>query len=208
MDAKAIWDEVVGELQLQVPKPSYETWLRGTTGVYIDDQVLTVRTPNAFVSEMLDTRMYSLISRCLEGQTGKPLRCAFKWLRARGVSSLFLFSLHRLPPVARSSLSREGEESPEPRGWDALSTRELGEWLVRHGHGWGSGSRRRTTETTSSRLSTFEGTAALAPHHRMHSASIGARSSTRCGSMPTSVRRPISSSTWRSDAPRATSRTG
>ena len=45
MDAKAIWDEVVGELQLQVPKPSYETWLRGTTGVYIDDQVPHCQDP-------------------------------------------------------------------------------------------------------------------------------------------------------------------
>ena len=110
----------------------------GTTGVYIDDQVLTVRTPNAFVSEMLDTRMYSLISRCLEGQTGKPLEVRFQVAEGQG-------SIEPVP-VQSSPLTSGGEvvtlprgerESPEPRGWDALSTRELGEWLVRHGHGWG-----------------------------------------------------------------------
>ena len=73
-----MWDAVLGELQLQVPKPSYETWLRGTTGVSVSDGVLVVRTPNAFVSEMLDTRMYSLISRCLEGVTGDPLEIRFE----------------------------------------------------------------------------------------------------------------------------------
>ena len=73
-----MWDAVLGELQLQVPKPSYETWLRGTTGVSVSDGALVVRTPNAFVSEMLDTRMYSLISRCLEGITGKPLEIRFE----------------------------------------------------------------------------------------------------------------------------------
>ena len=73
-----MWDAVLGELQLQVPKPSYETWLRGTTGVSVSDGALVVRTPNAFVSEMLDTRMYSLISRCLEGITGEPLEIRFE----------------------------------------------------------------------------------------------------------------------------------
>ena len=73
-----MWNAVLGELQLQVPKPSYETWLRGTTGMAVSDEALVVQTPNAFVSEMLDTRMYSLISRCLEGITGDPLEIRFE----------------------------------------------------------------------------------------------------------------------------------
>ena len=75
---REMWDSVLGELQLQVPKPSYETWLKGTTGVSVLDGALVVRTPNAFVSEMLDTRMYSLISRCLEGITGEPMEIRFE----------------------------------------------------------------------------------------------------------------------------------
>ncbi len=73
-----MWDSVLGELQLQVPKPSYETWLKGTTGVSVEDGALVVRTPNAFVSEMLDTRMYALISRCLEGISGEHLEIRFE----------------------------------------------------------------------------------------------------------------------------------
>ena len=44
----------------------------------MSDGALVVRTPNAFVSEMLDTRMYSLISRCLEGITGDPMEIRFE----------------------------------------------------------------------------------------------------------------------------------
>ncbi len=61
-----------------MPKPSYETWLRDTTGIAISDEALIVRTPNAFVSEMLNSRMYALISRCLEGVTDKPLEIRFE----------------------------------------------------------------------------------------------------------------------------------
>ncbi|MCY4528700.1 MAG: chromosomal replication initiator protein DnaA [Chloroflexi bacterium] len=73
-----MWEAVLGELQLQVPKPSYETWLRGTKGVSVSDGALVILTPNAFVSEMLDTRMYSLISRCLESITGNPMEIRFE----------------------------------------------------------------------------------------------------------------------------------
>ena len=75
---REVWAAVLGELQLQVPKPSYETWLRGTTGVSVSDEALVVQTPNAFVSEMLDTRMYSVISGCLEGITGNPMEIRFE----------------------------------------------------------------------------------------------------------------------------------
>ena len=31
--ARQIWSAVLGELQLQVTRPSYETWLKGTVGI-------------------------------------------------------------------------------------------------------------------------------------------------------------------------------
>ena len=51
--------------QLLVTRPSYETWLRGTVGLAYADGEFVVGAPNAFVAEMLDQRMYSLISLAL-----------------------------------------------------------------------------------------------------------------------------------------------
>ena len=68
-DARQIWSAVLGELQLQVTRPSYETWLKGTVGVAQLDGEFVVGTPNAFVAEMLEQRMYTLISQTVERVT-------------------------------------------------------------------------------------------------------------------------------------------
>jgi chromosomal replication initiator protein len=49
-----------------VTRPSYETWLRGTVGLRYVDGEFVVGTPNVFVAEMLDRRMYPLISQVME----------------------------------------------------------------------------------------------------------------------------------------------
>jgi chromosomal replication initiator protein len=57
---------VLGDLQLRVTRPSYETWLKDTVGVSSSTEEFVVGAPNAFVAEMLDQRMYSLICGALE----------------------------------------------------------------------------------------------------------------------------------------------
>ena len=64
--AKRLWSAALGQLQLQVTRPSYETWLKDTVGVDTSDGELVVSAPNAFVAEMLEQRMYSLISQSVE----------------------------------------------------------------------------------------------------------------------------------------------
>ena len=53
--AKQAWEAVLGDLQLRVTRPSYETWLKGTVGIAHADGEFVVGTPNAFVAEMPGT---------------------------------------------------------------------------------------------------------------------------------------------------------
>ena len=77
-DATTVWQAVLGELQLCVPKPSYDTWLQGTSGGSFVDGRFTISTPNAFVSEMLERRMHSVISQAVEKVTGEDVEIAFE----------------------------------------------------------------------------------------------------------------------------------
>ena len=77
-DAITVWQAVLGELQLCVPKPSYDTWLQGTSGGSFVDGRFTVSTPNAFVSEMLERRMHSVISQAVEKVVGGGVEIAFE----------------------------------------------------------------------------------------------------------------------------------
>ena len=76
--AESLWQAVLGELQLQITRPSYETWLRDTVGLEASDGEFVVGTPNPFVAEMLEQRMYSLISRTLDHVSDRPLEVKFK----------------------------------------------------------------------------------------------------------------------------------
>jgi chromosomal replication initiator protein len=73
-----LWNAVLGELQLHVTRPSFETWLRRTEGVAFRDGEFTVGTPNAFVAEMLEQRMYSLISQTVERVVKAPVEVLFR----------------------------------------------------------------------------------------------------------------------------------
>ena len=75
-----MWDAVLGDLQLRVTRPSYETWLKDTVGVAFGDGAFVVGTPNAFVAEMLDQRMYSLISQSLERVVSQGVDVRFQVL--------------------------------------------------------------------------------------------------------------------------------
>ena len=77
-EARHVWDAVLGDLQLQVTRPSYETWLKDTVGVAQRDGEFIVGTPNAFVAEMLEQRMYSLISQAMERITKAPVEVKFQ----------------------------------------------------------------------------------------------------------------------------------
>ena len=66
-DPGQLWAAVLGQLQMQVTKPNFDTWLKHTSGLAYANDEFVVGTPNAFVAEMLEQRMYSLIAQTVEG---------------------------------------------------------------------------------------------------------------------------------------------
>ena len=76
--AQKLWNASLGQLQLQVPRSSYETWLKGTLGLSIDGDLLSVGTPTTFASEWLERRMHQVIEDVVSGVAGRPIRVAIK----------------------------------------------------------------------------------------------------------------------------------
>ena len=80
MDSAAVetWKAILGDLQLQVSRPIYETWLKETEGLSITDGSLTVGVPTPFAVEWLERRMYQSIQRTLQKVAGRPLEVQFQ----------------------------------------------------------------------------------------------------------------------------------
>ena len=63
--ARDIWERALGELQIQVSKANFNTWLSGSQGISYQDNVFVVGAPNIFVAECLSKRFHSLIRKSL-----------------------------------------------------------------------------------------------------------------------------------------------
>ena len=76
--AQEIWDAALGELQIQVTKPNYRTWLEKTVGLSYQDNQFVVGVPNTFVAEYLDQNQRSLIEKTLIGLTHPDIKVLFR----------------------------------------------------------------------------------------------------------------------------------
>jgi chromosomal replication initiator protein len=76
-EPKDIWEAALGELQVQVSKPNYDTWLKDTKGISFESELFTVATPNTFAAEWLQNRLLSLIKNCLANIVGHVVDVKF-----------------------------------------------------------------------------------------------------------------------------------
>ena len=95
-DARKIWSAVLGHLELQVTRPSFQTWLKDTVGIRVSETDIVVGTPSTFVAEMLEQRMYSLITDSVNQVLKNQLAIRF-----------IVTSQGELTPESHSTLSTE-----------------------------------------------------------------------------------------------------
>ena len=72
-----IWNETLEIIKSKLSKPSFDTWLKSTEAVDINDNRIIVQAPNEFSREWLETRYVELISDTLYQVTQKELRVDF-----------------------------------------------------------------------------------------------------------------------------------
>ena len=77
-NARQIWSAALGQLQLEIPRPNYETWLKPTSTVSLVDDTLTISTPSPFAAEMLEKRLSGTIHRTVSRVAGRKLKIQFR----------------------------------------------------------------------------------------------------------------------------------
>ncbi len=76
--AQQIWEAALGELQIQVNKPNYRTWLQKTMGLSYQNDQFVISVPNTFVAEYLDKNQRSLIEKVLTGLIHHEVQVQFQ----------------------------------------------------------------------------------------------------------------------------------
>ena len=83
--AREVWRAVLGDLQMQLPRPTFETWLKPTEGVADNGETFVVEAPTPFAVEWLERRMFHALQRTLEKVAGRPLELHLQ-VKSEGIS--------------------------------------------------------------------------------------------------------------------------
>ena len=67
MNVEQAWQSVLGQLQMEMPRASFDTWVRDTRPLSYQDGTLTIGVRNAYARDWLESRLSSTVSRLLVG---------------------------------------------------------------------------------------------------------------------------------------------
>lgn len=77
MNADQAWQATLGQLQMDMSKAAYDTWVKNSRLVGFQEGQFTVGVPNAFARDWLETRMTTTINRVLTGIMNRPQAVRF-----------------------------------------------------------------------------------------------------------------------------------
>ena len=77
MDAEKAWQSALGQLQMEMPKVSFNTWVRDTQIFSYDDGLFTIGVRNAYARDWLESRLSSTVTRLLMGIMNRTVDVAF-----------------------------------------------------------------------------------------------------------------------------------
>jgi chromosomal replication initiator protein len=77
MDAVQAWQSALGQLQMEMPKASFDTWVRDTRIASYVDGLFTVTVRNAYARDWLESRLSSTVKRLLMGIMNRSVDVAF-----------------------------------------------------------------------------------------------------------------------------------
>jgi chromosomal replication initiator protein len=77
MDAEQAWQSALGQLQMEMPKASFDTWVRDTQIFSYDDGLFRISVRNAYARDWLESRLSGTVTRLLMGIMNRTVDVAF-----------------------------------------------------------------------------------------------------------------------------------
>ena len=100
MDPQHAWQATLGQLQMEMSKAAFDTWVKNADLVTHQENQFTVGVPNTYARDWLDSRLSSTVTRLLTGLMD---------VRSRSVS---WYGIRKA--MKKSLMSHTGEEKSTP----------------------------------------------------------------------------------------------
>jgi chromosomal replication initiator protein len=77
MNADQAWQATIGQLQMEMPRASFDTWVREAELISYEDGLFIVGVKNAYARDWLDNRLSSTVVRLLTGMMNRTVAIRF-----------------------------------------------------------------------------------------------------------------------------------
>jgi len=77
MNTEQAWQSVLGQLQMEMPRASFDTWVLDTEALSFEDGVMIIATRNSYVCEWMESRLASTVQRLLIGILNQAVTVQF-----------------------------------------------------------------------------------------------------------------------------------
>lgn len=77
MNAHQAWQATLGQLQMEMSKAAYDTWVRSAELVSYNDQTFVIGVQNAYARDWLESRLSSTVTRLVSGLMNQPQKVDF-----------------------------------------------------------------------------------------------------------------------------------
>jgi chromosomal replication initiator protein len=77
MKATQAWQAALGQLQMEMPKAAFDTWVRDAELLSYEDGAFTIGVQNAYARDWLDSRLSSTVTRLLTGIMNRTVEIRF-----------------------------------------------------------------------------------------------------------------------------------
>jgi chromosomal replication initiator protein len=84
MNAQQAWQAALGELQLQLTKPTFDTWVKNTHVISWEDGTFLIGVHNGYAKDWLENRLLTTIKRTLSSILGQTVEIKFVVRPKRG----------------------------------------------------------------------------------------------------------------------------
>lgn len=110
MNANEIWHATLGELQLQMPKATFDTWVRPTHAISYRDGEMIVGVHSSYAKDWLENRLHTTILRTLTGIVGRTVHVHYVVKDKNGKDKPAPFTQTPLADAIPKPPSPHGEE--------------------------------------------------------------------------------------------------
>ncbi len=113
MKAEQAWRAAMGQLQIEMPRAAFDTWVREAEFLAYEDGCFIIGAPNPYACDWLQSRLTSAVSRLLTGLMGRSVQVRFTvWQNTPPSEAAGAEEPDHLAPLAASLPPQNGSLNP------------------------------------------------------------------------------------------------